>query len=169
MCYLDHFLYLLLQQKLKNPNKEWFAIGVCDKKKFEREFRAHLQPTFYGIARTCQWYLAGKFMGHNKSNLTGTNGEILRENIRTEHFNGTEVELDVCLDLDNNGLLKIKNIANKEEDQYEAQVSGINKCPQLSNGWIPQFDFYGGNDNAQEVQMAKINPRFYGKPLDINW
>lgn len=101
--------------------------------------------------------------------MTGKFGEKIKTKIGTGHFREKEVELDIYLDLDNDGLLKIKKVGDTEDMLRTVQINGINKCPQLTNGWIPHFDFYGGNDNGEEVQIATIDWTCYGKALDLEW
>ena len=101
-------------------------------------------------------------------NSKGDNGEVIREKIRSQHFRDTEVELDLYLDLENEGLFRMKRVGYKVDEKYEAQIRGINKCSQITNGWIPHFAYYGG-ENRQEVQMASIDPKYYGQVLDVQW
>ena len=74
------------------------------------------------------------------------------------------------LDSDNDGLVKMKRVGYQEDDiDYEVCITGINKCPQNNNGWIPHFLFDSAKDNGIEIQVAKIDKEYYGKALDLGW
>ena len=100
--------------------------------------------------------------------MKGFNGELIRKKIKTKHFVDTEIELDIYLDLDDkNGQFRMKRVGYTNDDKNEVYLDGIKKCPNAENGWIPHFVF--GHRGGQEIQIAKINPKYYGQNLDLGW
>ena len=139
------------------------------KKKFEKEYDTNKEKTFYGIS-TGAWYLNGKQI--SGSGLKGENGEVIRKKINVDHFIETKLEIDLLLNLNNDGSLAMKRVNYSSwftSYKYEVFINGINKCPDNTNGWIPCFVFSSYPYNKQSLQCARINKEYYGKSLNSNW
>lgn len=162
-----------IQISTQDENNFWIAVGVSNKKDYRRDYDTHRQSTFYGISHN-GWWLNGDDTSYRyydtEYNLKGEHGEVVTMQVQKEIFQGKNIELDIYLDLENDGLLKFKKIGCDEEDDwiYETQMHGLTKCEGIYNGWIPHFALFGNNNNGQ-VQIAKIDVDCYGKTMNLNW
>ena len=88
-----------------------------------------------------------------------------------DHFKDKEIEIDLYLNTHNDGSIAMKrvNYSWLDLDKYEVLITGINKCPNNTNGWIPHFVFRGESNNQQSIQCARINKKYYRKSLNLNW
>ena len=76
------------------------------------------------------------------------------------------MEIDILVDADK-GIMKMKRVGFVDDHQYEIQISGINNCPDNTNGgWIPHFIF-GSSSSNQQLRIAKIDRSWYGNQQDI--
>ena len=141
-------------------------MGVSGKKKFDQATNTYCEKTYYGVSNWGNWRLNGREM--YSDNLTGDNGEKIRNKINMRHFKDGDVEIDIYLDADQ-GLMRMKRVGFEDDDKYEAEFRNINNCPDNKDGWIAHFCFEISRDCDQEIRMAIIDKSWYGDEKEIIW
>ena len=139
--------------KLKNPNKGWFAIGVCNQDIGSMNIDYINKTYFWGIGANNNWFQKGGSHGKREGE------SYLRQYIRLEC-----VEIDVYLNLDKDKPeMKICAVSNgkplRESRLYDPKDN--------DKGWVQYFNMYiRKNIEGSTIRAVFIDPDSYGIPID---
>ena len=144
-----------------NPNLEWFSIGIARKNTKDH------RNTFYGVSRTSQWWLNGKWT----DSLKGRKGGRIKKRINMQHFKSLkDGEIDIYVNLEV-GELKMCIVGDCNEDK-EVVINGINEAEQdygIGNDpWVPRLSL-SSSSRSIKVRICKIDPECYGQEIKIDW
>ena len=127
------------------------------------------RKTFYGMSSVGDYYLNGAMIWSFQGK-TAANDATIRKKIDLSHFKKGDVLVDVYFSsIADGGVLKIKRVGYSDKKKYEVYISGLNKCTENINGWIPHFLFNQEPENGQKVKVASIPASWYGIKKNIDW
>ena len=141
-----------------NPSMGWVTFAISHQKLFTEN--SYGQEGVVGFANNDVWYDEGC----NKEKLILYNEPIERGYGKMRYLREKEnYEIDILLDC-NTGRVNFCMVG--ETDKFQPKFWDIDN---FDSGWVPHFNLYYASKGA-EIQIAKIDPSLYGKPIDdIVW
>ena len=133
-----------------NPTKGWFFWGIGPKKQFG--YHSYDDASVRGIGANIG-FRPHADSRHNDSDLNPST------------FGNCEV--DILLDLDSKEMRMC--IVGKKDSNENCTQEAIWHDMDVSNGWIPHFNFGYSQIRDQKIQIVQVPFNWYGQAAMIEW